>query len=481
MPPSRLPSPTASDVLLYRYQHGVNQGTAFIRGPWRDGDNSNTDPGGSKELAEIRKSLQTVGFHETSKKWETRWARAVLESDLSWLRTTARCNAIRLPIGFYTLGPAFCQDTDFEGEPAHLYDHTWGIVKRYVEDCYNHGIGVLIDFHIAPICKRTRELARDCIAFIMQEVTFHAILGVTGIQISNLKDWNIQDLTDWYNEVLVVTSAINPSLPIYISDGGNLTAAADYAASKNRLPAPAGRNPVVIETHRYYNSQATEPQSVIQQVSNDLRDVAVHNDKTLHDDPVDVFVGEYTCTLNPETLRRVDPSSQSALIKQFGQEQGKVWAARASGSAFWALNTDDSDEGTDFKQQVASGAISPPQWFNLTQNQIHDKLENAKTQRAHLRDTAIAQNEKSWGIYDKRHQYDLGWNLGFSDAMSFFSARTQHLLPGNGEGGGGDKIGMLTLWIRKRLLDTGYVVEDLYPEWEQGFRRGVSDFNHVVG
>lgn len=49
------------------------------------------------------------------------------------------------------------------------------------------------------------------------------------------------------------------------------------------------------------------------------------------------------------------------------------------------------------------------------------------------------------------------------------------------QGEGGDKIGMLDLWIRKRLVDSGLCVGKFTWEWEQGFRQGVRDFYESAG
>lgn len=55
------------------------------------------------------------------------------------------------------------------------------------------------------------------------------------------------------------------------------------------------------------------------------------------------------------------------------------------------------------------------------------------------------------------------------------------LIPGNNSGG--DKIGFLDLWVRKRIAESGNMKSQagFGWEWEQGFRKGLGDFYGVVG
>jgi hypothetical protein len=76
--------------------------------------------------------------------------------------------------------------------------------------------------------------------------------------------------------------------------------------------------------------------------------------------------------------------------------------------------------------------------------------------------------------------YGEGWDVGFSDAQKFFAMRIDGALGGKVAGEGGDKIGCLEIWMKKRLLESGKRGEFVW-EWEQGFRTGVGAFYHAVG
>ena len=70
-------------------------------------------------------------------------------ADWDFLRDTARVTSVRLPIGWFTLGPQYCGGTAFEPYAA-VYENAWMWVRRYVQAAAEHGIGVLLDLHALP-------------------------------------------------------------------------------------------------------------------------------------------------------------------------------------------------------------------------------------------------------------------------------------------------------------------------------------------
>ncbi|KAF7592557.1 Glucan 1,3-beta-glucosidase 3 [Aspergillus hancockii] len=491
--------PTVEDIFRYRYQHGTNIGSIFVHGPWLNNDASENDSGTSRELEEVKRSLKARGLEGTRSEWEAHWRTALTDDDLLWLKETARCNSIRIPIGFFTLGPVFSSGTDFEGEPSEVYVNCWNILKRLIEKCYHHGIGVLIDFQTIPgsmdqshsglgnadFCASERNwaMATDCVAFIVQEVTFHAMSGIIGVQISCETDWRNCDLRKWYDEVLEITSCVNPPLPIYISDGRNFAEALDYAMSKNRLSVPLRRSPIVVDTHMYYTTgsyQDMDPAAIISRVPDALVELSTRQGNvTSQRTAVDAYIGQYSCAMNTRTWERVDPSDKPALTQTFGQEQSRQWASKTCGSAFvgFKIHRVIGDEW-DFKRQVSTGGIPPPLWLAAPRIQVLNKIGQAETQRPQSREASLSQHSGSPDTQENHH-YRLGWDLGFSDALDFFSALARDVIPGGWNGA--EKIGAMELWVRKRIADTEQLNEDYAVEWENGFRKGISDFYDLVG
>ena len=133
-----------------------------------------------------------------------------------------------------------------------------------------------------------------------------------------------------------------------------------------------------------------------------------------------------------------------------------------------------------FKQQTKDGAITAPHNLFLSHDAIRNRISNAQSQldakcgqtfgsHCHYWDSNHPGNYEHW-------RFEQGWKLGFNDAMTFFGMRAN----GHLYGAGGDKIGMLDLWVLKRIVESGQAGKLLW-EFEQGFRQGVRDFYEVAG
>lgn len=68
--------------------------------------------------------------------------------------------------------------------------------------------------------------------------------------------------------------------------------------------------------------------------------------------------------------------------------------------------------------------------------------------------------------------------MGRTDALSFFTMRAEGKLQGGAEGG--DKVGCLEIWVKKRLLDSGERGPFAW-EWKQGVRAATAGFYKEVG
>jgi aryl-phospho-beta-D-glucosidase BglC (GH1 family) len=79
---------------------------------------------GDSELDAVTAAVNEMGLDGAKAKWEDHWRNALSDGDLQWLVNEARCTSIRLPIGYFTLGPEFCRGTPFEGVGG-VYDGAW--------------------------------------------------------------------------------------------------------------------------------------------------------------------------------------------------------------------------------------------------------------------------------------------------------------------------------------------------------------------
>lgn len=426
---------------------------------------------------------------------------------------TAKCNSIRVPIGHFTLGPQFCHKTAFDGEPAQVYVNAWGAVKKVIKDCYDRGIGVLLDLHALPggankdahsgtnsgkaelwNSEYHLRLAKECVRFVMQEVVSLQLPNVIGIELCNEPSRAAsRAVFKWYDDVLNMTSAIEPSLPIYIGDCWDLPTAIKYAMQKNSLEnAPRTRsNPIIVDTHKYYTFAAIDhsqtPHQIIDRVKSSLGDVAknqgnVFTSKTA----VSVYIGEYSCTMDVKTWNKVDSADRPVLTQAFGRAQSEKWHQTTCGSAFWTLKMNWMDGGDwGFKKQVKTGAVIPPPNLILSLEEVITRYQEANARKEQLRAGALSQHVNYWdkkmsSTKSEHWRYENGWNIGFRDAMDFFCARINDSIPCSGQAAGADRIGALEMWIRKRMIETGQLSSPMGWEWEHGYRTAVKDFEKAT-
>lgn len=352
--PGGLPVPSPRDVLRYRYHHGTNLGSIFVLERWLHGSMFVQEATGHSELAAVTASLRANGLVGTKQKWESHWLNAVSPVEFDWLVDVARCTSIRLPVGWFTLGPDFCNETPFEGEPAQVYVNAWLAVRDFVNTARAHGIGVLLDLHALPGGANSDahsgtdsgqaalwengfflDLSRRCLAFIAREA--RSMDGVVGLQLVNEAAIDAPGMYEWYDSVLHELGQIDPSLPVYISDRWNLGEAVGWSNGKNTLQNRG--NPVIIDTHKYYTFAESDrqqpPQQIIDRVGNELEELNGRHGSVVDRRAAGLIVGEYSCVLDERTWSRVSTDERPGLIEQFGQAQSRTWQERSGGSYFW--------------------------------------------------------------------------------------------------------------------------------------------------
>lgn len=191
---------------------------------------------------------------------------------------------------------------------------------------------------------------------------------------------------------------------------------------------------------------------------------------------VQLIVGEYSCVLADEAWQR---GNKEQLVALFGRTQSARYQQRAGGAFFWTYKMDWMPGGEwGFKQMVEQGAITPPHNLSLSSEQVAQRIDIAQAQRDGRRGRDWGSHCSWWdgnhpGNYEHK-RFEIGWTLGWDDAVAFFGMR-------NTSGRrGGDKIGMLDLWILKRLRESCQD-GDFVWEWEHGFRQGVKAFYEAAG
>lgn len=495
--PQGISEPTPLDILRYRYHHGTNLGSVYVIERWLQPSRFPADAEGSSEFAAVKAWVDKEGIDGAKQKFEEHWSSIVTDEAIGWLVNEAKCTTIRLPIGYYDLpGHEFTRGTPFEPY-AQVYCDAWSSICTLINRLRQRSIGVLLDFHALPGGANAQEhsgtnsgraefwdsefnraLGTSCVQFVAHQA--RAGLDIAGIQLVNEAEWESHRMYEWYDEVIAAVSSIDPSIPIVISDGWNLDKAIEYSLRTNSIYAEHPKTPVVIDTHFYWaftdSDKQKSPQQIVEEANTKLNQLDSKEGSVTDRGAVQTIIGEYSCVLTEDSWAKCGAVPKEELVKQFGQAQSRRYQQRAGGSYFWTWKMDWMPGGEwGFKAQTNAKNIIPPHHATLTADEKTKSLDKARSERDHRKQQAFEQHVNYWkqvdpnGTYE-HEKYEYGWHVGYSDAMAFLEGR----------GTQGDRIGMLELWVLKRLRESGYRGGFTWL-FEQGFRKGVSDFYKAAG
>ncbi|KAF2264928.1 glycoside hydrolase [Lojkania enalia] len=497
--PNTISEPTCRDIFRYRYHHGTNLGSIFVLERWLHPSQFPDGASGSSELAAVQAWVNEIGLEETRKRVEERWANAMSDEDIRWLVNDAKVTTIRLPIGFYSLGPAFIENTPF-APYSHVYANSWQHICNLVRRLHEASIGTLIDLHALPgganaeehsgtnsgtahfwAYSENRLLGIRCAEFIAQQVT-GGLDGITGIQIVNEAVWESDRMYEWYDNCVSAISAIDPSIPVIISDGWNLGKAVEYSLQKNSVISSRPISPVIIDTHYYWafsdKHKAMSPQDIVADVNTKLSELDGKEGSVIDRGAVQIIVGEYSCVLTEDSWAKRGDTPKEALVNQFGQAQSQKWQQRSGGSFFWTLKMDWLPGGEwGFYAQVQNRSIIPPKVSTIGTGDIGPIATKAyegweSRMRAATDGHCAYWDQVAPGGSFEHWRYEYGWKIGFHDALAFFQGK-----PGVS---GGNKIGNVEIWALKRLRESGFRGGFVW-EFEQGLRKGIQDFHSIAG
>ncbi|KAJ4361821.1 Glucan 1,3-beta-glucosidase 3 [Neocucurbitaria cava] len=488
--------PTPLDILRYRYHHSTNLGSIYVLERWLQPSRFPDGAEGSSELAAVTAWVNKIGIESTKQLFEEQWANAVTEEDIQWLVNEARCRTIRLPIGYYDLpGADFTRGTPFEPY-ARVYEGAWNSIRTLMSRLRTHSIGVLIDLHALPGGANSQEhsgtnsgraefwnsssnraLGVRCCQFLAEDARTGS--EIAGIQLANEAMWEAERMYEWYDECISAISAMDASIPVIISDGWNLNQAINYSLQTNSVNINQPKSPVVIDTHYYWaftdDDKRKSPQQITSEVGTKLTELDGKEGSVIDRGAVQVIVGEYSCVLTEDSWAKADGTPRDELVNQFGQAQSTRYQQRAGGSFFWTYKMDWMPGGEwGFKDQSDKGNIVPPGYATLSMDDRSRLVEKAKYERDGSMREAVQQHVAYWDRIDSNvnrelGKYEHGWTVGFQDALAFFEGRATQ----------GDKIGMLELWVLKRMRESGYR-GGLTWLFEQGLRKGIQDLYAAV-
>ncbi|KAJ7156091.1 glycoside hydrolase [Mycena crocata] len=365
----------AANVMRYRTQRSVNLGSWFVNENWMTP--SVFECASGRQLSELDIASGWNSTKRARHTLENHWGTFISDSDFSYLSSIG-INTVRIPIGYWSLGPEYC----LAGTPfspfADVYHNSWSFVVRAINMAAAHGIGVLIDLHGAVGSQNGQphsgisdrhvglfntpanvDKTISVLTFLMQQLC--NVTNVVGIQVLN-EPQDGPTLIDFYTRAISAMRKVSSAaadFPIYIHDGFNLMKFSNFIANRNDF--------VVQDYHSYFvfNQQdsltpASELTKKIEtSISDSLATASVNQRGNL-------VVDEWSCALTPKSLSN-EPDEATAR-QNFCTAQMEVYSTTTAGWSFWAYKKEGCDTDPGWCFTTAVGTSLPPNFFVSTPN-----------------------------------------------------------------------------------------------------------------
>ncbi|PPQ98808.1 hypothetical protein CVT24_003362 [Panaeolus cyanescens] len=372
-----------ADVYRYRQQRSVNLGSWFVHENWLTP--SLFTCASEPKVSELDIAIGWGSQDSARALLERHWDTFITADDFKYLADKG-INTVRLPIGYWSLGPDFLNGTIFE-PVSSVYKSSWNRVLRAIKQAAEHGLGVLVDLHAAPGSQNGSEHSgvsdgtiglfndpfniqktMEMLEFITKQVA--GINNVVGLQILNEPQYT-DSLEEFYNQAIDAVRNATPlakTLPLYLHDGFNLGRLAEYVSKRQDF--------VVQDHHAYFvfgdagsKSASDHTNDIVNQMSSALSDVASRQRGNL-------VVGEWSCALTPQSLEKEEDAE--AAQKAFCEQQLNVYTNVTSGWAFWTFTKEgcEGDLGWCFKAALGK---TLPSTFSSTQDSETSRLSTRLT------------------------------------------------------------------------------------------------------
>ncbi|KAF9466289.1 glycoside hydrolase superfamily [Collybia nuda] len=370
-----------ANVYRYRQQQSVNLGSWFVHENWMSPSLAKCASG--KRSSELDVATGWGSLESARSLLERHWDTWITESDFGYLASIG-INTVRLPIGYWNLGPYYCQDTPF-ANVAEVYVNSWSRIVRAINMAAAAGIGVLVDLHGAVGSQNGQphsgisdgatglfnnpsnmDKTVDVLMFLVQQLA--PVNNVVGIQLLN-EPKNVPELTDFYSRAITSMRQASPhaaTIPLYIHNGFDLERFTDYVA---------GRSDFIVQDHHSYfvftPSDEAEPASqhtidINSTVSDTLYRASLKQHRNL-------VIDEWSCALTPESISS-EPDKNKAR-QDFCTGQLNVYTNTTAGWSFWSYMKEDCEEDPGWCFKAAVNNSLPPTFFSYGQESMKDRWQ----------------------------------------------------------------------------------------------------------
>ncbi|KAK0210638.1 glycoside hydrolase [Desarmillaria ectypa] len=369
-----------ADIYRYRRQFSVNLGSWLVLEQWMTPSVFRQASG--KQISEYDIASGCDSIADAQSLLEQHWDTFITEDDFEYMANLG-INTVRLPIGYWSLGPNFCMGTPFSPF-SKVYENAWSRVIQAFQWALRYGIGILLDLHGAPGSQNgqphsgisdgqtrmfsepnNRAKTQEVLVFLAKQLC--NVTNFVGIELLNEPE-DSDDLVRFYTETIDMIRNVSSSttrLPLYIHDGFNLDRYSDFVSQRSDF--------VVQDSHQYFvytPSDASEPASshtadIKAQVHDMLSNASYHQHANL-------YVGEWSCALTPESLGNESDSNSSR--REFCTAQMQAFNDAVAGWSFWSYKKENcmGDRGWCFRAVV--GNCLPSTFFPFCSGPLTDQL-----------------------------------------------------------------------------------------------------------
>ncbi|KAI0273567.1 glycoside hydrolase superfamily [Gloeopeniophorella convolvens] len=392
-PPFPPLDPVRANVYRYRRQYSVNIGSWFVHEKWMTPSPFKCADG--EQISELDIASGWGSVEGARSALERHWDTFITEADFGYLAGVG-INTVRLPIGYWSLGPSFCVGTAYE-DVADVYQNAWPQVLRAIRMADDQGIGILIDLHGAVGSQNgeqhsgisdgmanlfdvpeNQEKTLAVLRYLVQELV--PITNVVGIQILN-EPHNVPELVEFYETAIDSLRKLSPeaaAFPFYIHDGFDLNRFSSFISSRTDF--------VVQDHHSYFVfTPSDQSESADDHTSNVEGSIAQSLLNASEQERLNLVIDEWSCALTPESLESEEDPESSA--KEFCFAQLEVYNRTAAGWGFWSYKKEDCDDDPGWCFTSAVGRRLPPSFSPYGLSFAKDPVE--------LQEVAIAIAELS--------------------------------------------------------------------------------------
>ncbi|WVR00081.1 hypothetical protein IAU59_007223 [Kwoniella sp. CBS 9459] len=372
----------ASKALIYRYrqQQSVNLGSWFVQEQWMNPSLFTCASGNKQAEFDVANGWGSVD--NARQVLERHWDEWITESDFQYLASIG-INTVRLPIGYWSLGPVYCQGTAFESVSA-AYVNSWPRVVRAINWAEKYGLGVLVDLHGAPGSQNTQahsgvsdgqqnlfnnptnvQLTINILTYLTQQLV--KVNNVVGIQLLN-EPSNVDGLPSFYTQVLDVLRQVSPeaaAFPFYVNDAFDMGRFADYISTRKDF--------VVLDHHSYFvfgdadsqNTPAPQLTSSLQPGQGSLSQQIIG---AANEGRRNVVIDEFSCALSNQALS--NSADAVADRRQFCTGQMESYTNATAGYSFWSYKTENCASDINWCFTSAVGNTLPTSFFSYPNSTV---------------------------------------------------------------------------------------------------------------